>query len=152
MDYDVLNGALLKRYNLTEDGYHSKFRSSKPDVFESPDQFIVRLNSYIMKWVELSSTEKSFEGLRILFVKEQFINSVSNDLGVHLKENAPATLQDLAVLDRYLIAHGKQLSSGSKSSSHSQPRQDNGRERLILRRVTATTGMTFQRSMLLHLQ
>ena len=37
--------ALMKRYDLTEDGYRRKFRASKPEVNESPDQFIVRLTS-----------------------------------------------------------------------------------------------------------
>ena len=40
-DYDRVKIALMKRYDLTEDGYRRKFRASKPEVDESPDQFIV---------------------------------------------------------------------------------------------------------------
>ena len=47
-DYDLVKRALFKRYNLTEDGYRSKFRTSKPDGYESSDQFIVRLSTYMM--------------------------------------------------------------------------------------------------------
>ena len=43
-DYDKVKIALIKRYDLTEDGYRRKFGASKPEVDESPDQFIVRLN------------------------------------------------------------------------------------------------------------
>ena len=40
-DYDKMKIALMRRYNLTEDGYRRKFRTSKPEIDESPDQFIV---------------------------------------------------------------------------------------------------------------
>ena len=38
-DYDKVKIAFLKRYDLT--GYRRKFRASKPEVDESPDQFIM---------------------------------------------------------------------------------------------------------------
>ena len=40
-DYDKVKIALMKRYDLTEDGYRHKFRASKPEVDESLEQFIV---------------------------------------------------------------------------------------------------------------
>ena len=40
-DYDKMKIALMRRYDLTEDGYRRKFRTSKPEIDESPDQFIV---------------------------------------------------------------------------------------------------------------
>ena len=43
-DYDKVKIALMKRYDLTEDGYRCKFRASKPEVDESPEQFIVQLD------------------------------------------------------------------------------------------------------------
>ena len=46
-DYDKVKIALMKRYDLTEDGYRRKFRASKPEVNESPEQFIVRLDRYL---------------------------------------------------------------------------------------------------------
>ena len=38
--------ALLKRYALTEEGYKQRFYDSKAERGESPQQFIVRLDSY----------------------------------------------------------------------------------------------------------
>ena len=72
-DYDKVKIALMKRYDLTEDGYRRKFRASKPEVDESPDQFIVRLDRYLLRWLQLSDTERTFDGLKELIVKEQFI-------------------------------------------------------------------------------
>ena len=69
-DYDRVKIALMKRYDLTEDGYRRKFRASKPEVDESPEQFIVRLDRYLLRWLELSNTARSFDGLKDLIVKE----------------------------------------------------------------------------------
>ncbi|CAH3014211.1 unnamed protein product, partial [Porites evermanni] len=43
-DYDRVKLALMKRYDLTEDGYRRKFRASKPEVDESPEQFILAIH------------------------------------------------------------------------------------------------------------
>ena len=110
VDYDQLKEALLKRYDLTEDGYRVKFRDAKPEAGESPEQFIVRLQNYLKRWIELSSTDEDFEGVCNLFVKEQFTDSCPKDLAVHLRERAPADLEELAkVAEQYLIAHGRHL-------------------------------------------
>ena len=39
VDYRQLKEALLKRYDLTEDGYRHKIRKSRPEPAEKPDQF-----------------------------------------------------------------------------------------------------------------
>ena len=111
-DYDRVKLALMKRYDLTEDGYRRKFRASKPKVDESPEQFIVRLDRYLLRWLELSNTERSFEGLKDLIVKEQFIDSRPKELAIHLRERALETLVQIAkIADQYLEAHGKHLFS-----------------------------------------
>ena len=81
-DYGKMKIALMKRYDLTEDGYRRKFRVSTPETDESPDQFIVPLSTYRIRWLELSKTDKTFEGLKDLIVKEQFINLCSKELAV----------------------------------------------------------------------
>ncbi|XP_068235502.1 uncharacterized protein [Palaemon carinicauda] len=51
----------------------------------------------------------------ILVIKEQFINAVSNALEVHLKEKAPANLDDLAkAAEKYLTAHRTELYKEAK--------------------------------------
>ena len=87
-DYDRVKIALMKRYDLTEDGYRRKCRASKPEVDESPEQFIVRLDRYLLRWLELSNTARTFDGLKDLIVKEQFIDSCPKDLAIHLRERA----------------------------------------------------------------
>ena len=109
-DYDRVKLALMKRYDLTEDGYRRKFRASKPEVDESPEQFIVRLDRYLLRWLELSNTDKSFEGLKDLIVKEQFIDSCPNESAI--RERGPESLVQIAkIADQYLEAQGKHLFS-----------------------------------------
>ena len=77
-----------------------------PETDESPDQFIVRLSTYLIRWLVLSKTEKTFDGLKDLIVKEQFINSCPKELSVHLREEEIAN-----IADQHLEAHGKHVFS-----------------------------------------
>ena len=121
--YDRLKTALLNRYNYTEHGYKQRFREAKPEGFETPGQFIVRLKNYLCKWIELSEVTKSFEGVVDLMVREQFGNACSKELSVYLTERKPKTIEELAdIADRYLVAHNKKLSSRSAPS-----RKEDGR-------------------------
>ena len=124
-DYDRVKLALMKRYDLTEDGYCRKFRASKPEVDESPEQLKVRLDRYLLRWLELSNTDRSFEGLKDLIVKEQFIDSCPKELAIHLRERAPETLVQIAkIADQYLEAHGKHLFSSTSKKLQVQPKVD----------------------------
>ena len=42
-NYVELKYALLKRYNLTAEGYQGKFRKDRPETEESVDQFIFHI-------------------------------------------------------------------------------------------------------------
>ena len=131
-DYDRVKIALMKRYDLTEDGYRRKFRASKPEVDESPEQFIVRLDRYLLRWLELSNTARTFDGLKDLIVKEQFIDSFPKDLAIHLRERAPETLAKIAkIADQYLEAHGKHLFSSASRKPTVQPERDEAKNMQI---------------------
>ena len=93
-----------------EYGYREKFRKCRPEKEESPEQYIFRMQTYLEKWIELSNSEQTYEGIRDLLIKEQVIDDCPKDLGLHLMEGEPNDLKELAKLsDQYLEAHGKQL-------------------------------------------
>ena len=105
-DYKILKEALLKRYDLTEEGYQRNFRNAKPEAGESPEQYVFRIKTYLERWIELSGTEKSYEGLSNIIIKEQFIESCSKQLSVFLKERPTENLKELAkVAQQYISAH-----------------------------------------------
>ena len=104
---------------------------SKPESDESPDQVIVRLTKYLMRWIELSKTTESFEGLRGLIVKEQFINSCPKELAVHLRERAPESLDQIAkIADQYLEAPGKHLFNPEKNEAPEETDDDESEKTL----------------------
>ena len=81
-DYQVLKMVLLKRYQMNDKGFRLKFCCSKVVEGESPSQYIVRLRNYFSRWVELSNTEKIFDALGDLLIREQFLNSCNKNLDV----------------------------------------------------------------------
>lgn len=108
-DYETLKSALLKRYQLTADGFKYRFHSAKPEQGEIPAQFITRLDSYLTRWMELAEAEKTYDGLKTLIVKEQYINICSKELATFLRERKPKDLRELGVLaEQYLEAHSSQ--------------------------------------------
>ena len=105
-DYEILKDALLKRFNLTEEGFKQKFKSARAEVGEAPTQFIARLENYLMRWIDLANVEKDFDGLMSLIVREQYLESCPVQLAIFLRERKPKDLSELASLaEQYLDAH-----------------------------------------------
>ena len=78
----------------------------------------------MLQWLELSDTAQTFDGLKDLIVKEQFIDSCPKDLAIHLRERAPETLAKIAkIADQYLEAHGKHLFSPVSRKLAEQPEE-----------------------------
>ena len=72
----------------------------------------MRLDRYLLRWPELANTERTFDGLKDLIVKEQFIVSGPKDLDIHLRGRAPETLAKIAkIADQYLEAYRQHLFS-----------------------------------------
>lgn len=120
-DYEALKKALLRRFELTEEGFKTKFRTAKPETGESPAQFITRLGNYLQRWIEMANTEKTYDGLTSLVIKEQYINSCHLELALFLKERAPANLTILGELaQQFLDAHAS--NRFTTSTSRTNPR------------------------------
>ena len=110
LDYEKVKEALLIRYQLTEEGFKKKYRESDPEEGETPDQFYARIDGYLERWVELSVTEKSYQGLKELMNREQFISRCPQDLAIYLKEVDPGDHDEMTkYAQQYLSAHNKQL-------------------------------------------
>ncbi|XP_060603795.1 uncharacterized protein LOC132756686 [Ruditapes philippinarum] len=104
--YDTLKRAILKRYQLTEEGFRVKFRQSRPLPGESVFQFIERLRRYFTRWTDMAGVEQTFHGISELLIKEQFIEGCSTDLAVFLKERVPTSIEELTRLaEQYIEAH-----------------------------------------------
>ena len=119
-NFVLLKKALLKRYNLTMDGYRNTFRWFRPKLYENKEQFITRLNTYLDKWILLSHTADTSNGIRDLFIREQFINACPKDLAAQLRERErererqrkiPNLIELAQVAERFLTAHNRKFYS-----------------------------------------
>ena len=88
-NYDHLKLALLKRYQLTEEGFRKRFRESKSEKGETVYQFVARLSRYFRRWVELSGITKTYDGLEDFMVREQYLSTCGQDLAIFLRERIP---------------------------------------------------------------
>ena len=78
--------ALLKNFGMTERGYRTKFRVDMPKKSETFIHYGSRLRSYLNKWlISIANVEKSYKALCDFMARDQFLESRSRELCVHLK-------------------------------------------------------------------
>jgi hypothetical protein len=116
-NYKALKVAVLKRYQLTEEGFRSKFRTSKPDQGETVYQYAARIRRYFTRWTELAGVEDTFEALCDLLIREQYLTSCSPDLSMFLRERAPKSMEEVIRLaEQYTEAHGDSIYHSNMSA------------------------------------
>ena len=71
--YDSLKDALLKRFHLTAIGFRQKFREIRAEKGETAPQFVARLDCTLTRWIEMDKTIKTYDGLKDLILREQFL-------------------------------------------------------------------------------
>ena len=83
---------------------------AQTNIGESCEQFCVQLKKYLFKWISLSKTVKTFKDFCKCVMKEQFINSCTRDLAIHLCVRGREWLVELTLTaERFFIAHNTQL-------------------------------------------
>jgi len=123
-NYHTLKATLLKRYNMSEEGFRKKFFSTRPEKGETAQQFVTRIESYLDKWMAMAGAKKSYEDLRRLVVTERFIEACPGEMAAYLREKKVDSLESLvATADRFQEAYGVELPSGSKASRKSGPKK-----------------------------
>ena len=102
LNYDKLKVALLKRYELTEEGFKRKYKKCRPENGETFQQFTTRMKSYFTRWIDMASIEKSYEGLQDLILREQLTFICNRDLELFLRKREPKSLEQASKLaDQY---------------------------------------------------
>ena len=102
LNYDKLKVALLKRYELTEEGFKRKYKKCRPENGGTFQQFTTRMKSYFTRWIDMASIEKSYEGLQDLILREQLTFICNRDLELFLRKREPKSLEQASKLaDQY---------------------------------------------------
>ena len=129
LDYDFLKTALLQRYDLSEETFKRKFRSSKPEAGESFVQFVTRLRSYFRRWIDMSGIDKTYDRLFDFMVCDQFLFMCNVDLKTFLLEKRCESAESLASMaDMYRGARMVSAVSLSRQNrKQTQNKTDNKR-------------------------
>ena len=102
LNYDKLKVALLKRYELTEEGFKRQYKKCRPENGETFQQFTTRMKSYFTRWIDMASIEKTYEGLQDLILREQLTFICNRDQELFLREREPKSLEQASKLaDQY---------------------------------------------------
>ena len=88
-DYEKLKEALLKNFDMTERGFRKKFHLTFI-------QFSSRLRSYLNEWLKMAKIEESYEAVCDFFARDQYLDSCSRELYVHLKPKSFKNLDEMA--------------------------------------------------------
>ena len=95
-DYEKLKEALLKNFDMTQRGFIKKFRYERPEKSETFIQFSSRFRSYLNKWLKMAKIEESYEAVCDFFARDQFLDSCSRELYVHLNPKLFKNLEEMA--------------------------------------------------------
>ena len=104
-DFEKLKNAILRRYDITEESYRQRFRSTKRMGDESYRETVARLNDLAMKWLKTKETRAKVVDQIVL---EQFLMSLTDEVRVFVRERSPGTSEEAAKLaDDYTFKLGK---------------------------------------------
>ena len=119
-NYDELKRTLLKRFQLTESGFRQRFKQSRILPHESPNQFVARLEKYLYKWRDMAGLEDSYEGLKTLILRDQYLVTCPKELRVYLKEKGRMKMSEmLECAENYMEAHAEDF-RGKKDHDQSK--------------------------------
>ena len=106
-DYDQLKEAILLRYNINEESYRQKFRSTIKVQGEGNRELASRLRDLTDKWMQGCN---SVEDMKDRIVMEQLINTMPSQVRVWVKERKPKTSKEAGELaDDYVQARGLEI-------------------------------------------
>ena len=111
-DYDKVKNALLRKFSLTEEGLRKELFATTAKTTESPLLFMTRLDRTFQQWVDAAKITKSYDGLKNLLLREEFLKRCHNDLVSYVREKAKSEIMDIAdISQHYIDAYGGSISS-----------------------------------------
>ena len=103
--FDIIKSTVLKVYELVPEAYRQRFRNTCKLPGQSFGEFSRRKEDLFNKWVEAAEV-KTFLELKELVLLEDFKESVTKDLKLHLEELRVKTLkQASSFADEYSLTH-----------------------------------------------
>ena len=85
-NYEELKRALLRHYELTPEVFRKIFREATKKPTETHPQFHARVRVLFEKWMKMLGTERSYEGVREIMLREHVLSTYRRELTVFLAE------------------------------------------------------------------
>ena len=120
-DYDKLRAAILARYNVNQETYRQRFRSSKRRSEESHEELVIRLTDLYNKWTKDCRTMPE---IREVIVMEQFLNSLTPEIRLRVREKNPKTVEEAAKTADHLLQAKKQERSWYQKKEANEGERD----------------------------
>lgn len=121
-DYEELKKELLKSFDLNAVGYRKQFKEAVPFDMETGPQFVARLKSMFVRWLNLSGVGETYSELVDFILKDRFLSGVNDELRVFLSERdlESKTVDELGKLaDTFISAHSCSLKTNTSKTKHS---------------------------------
>ena len=116
-DYEIIKAAILEGFQLNAEQYRIKFRSSKKESDESYKEYVIRLERYLTKWVELEKSDKDVKDITDLMLREQVTKQLSPELAVFVKDRKPKNAREVGQLAMdYELNRNHSSGGGNKSN------------------------------------
>ena len=101
-DYDELKTAILRRYDISEETYRQRFRTTKLNSGETQRELVTRLHDLAGRWAKDCTDVKD---LLDLVVKEQFLGTLPSEARLWVSERKPKTSSEAGEMaDDYMHA------------------------------------------------
>ena len=114
-EYEKVKVAILRRYDVNEETYRRRFRSTSKKQGETNRELVNRLDDLVNKWMQEC---KTIEEVKDEVIREQVVNSVPEDVRIWVKERKPKSGQEAAGLaDDYAQARKEGLAIGPTGES-----------------------------------
>ena len=103
-NYEKVKEAILKSYDITEETYRQRFRSTKKSREESYKEMYVRLKDLFKKWTKPEG-KRAAEIMEVI-IMEQLVETMPPGVQIWVREHRPKTGVEAADLaDDYFDAH-----------------------------------------------
>jgi hypothetical protein len=96
-DNSKVRKAILERYELNGEHYRERFRNSYKKLDETYREWYVRLDSYLMHWLDYYKVD-DFKKLIDQLLVEQLLNNMPLELSIWLREREPETCEQMTRL------------------------------------------------------
>ena len=85
LEYEKLKSALLKRFELTEEGFRKRFKAARPETGETFVQYFRKSRNYLERWFDLGKVLKTYDGVVDYLVRDQLLAISNHELLLFLK-------------------------------------------------------------------